>query len=125
MLYRGLADLVLAIHFMFIVYAVSGGLLVLRWRWTAVLHIPVVLWGVLLEAFGWICPLTPLENELRAAAGLAGYSGSFIEHYLIPIVYPENLTRAIQWLLAALLLLVNGVVYGVDIYKYRRSKFLS
>lgn len=123
MLYRGLADLVVIVHFTFIVYAVLGGLVVLRWNWTAVLHIPVVLWGVLLETFGWICPLTPLENELRAAAGLAGYSSSFIDHYLLPIVYPENLTRAIQWLLGMLLLLVNCVVYGVVIYKFRRSKF--
>ena len=121
MLNRVLADLVLAIHFIFIVYAVLGGLMVFRWKWTAALHIPVVLWGVLVETFGWICPLTPLENELRAAAGLTGYSSSFIDHYLIPIVYPENLTRMIQWLLAALLLLANGVIYSLVLYKYKRS----
>ena len=123
MLYRVLADVVVIIHFIFIVYAVLGGLLVIRWGWTAMLHIPAFLWGVLIEAFGWICPLTPLENELRAAAGIAGYSSSFIDHYLIPIVYPENLTRSIQWLLAGLLMLVNGIVYGIVIHKYRKSNF--
>ncbi|MDJ0956712.1 MAG: DUF2784 domain-containing protein [Arenicellales bacterium] len=122
MLYRVLADVVVFAHFIFIVYAVLGGMLVMKWRWTAYLHIPVFLWGVLIEAFGWICPLTPLENDLRTAAGLAGYSSSFIDHYLIPIVYPENLTRPIQWLLAGLLLLINGVVYGIVVHKYRRSK---
>ena len=122
MLYRVLADVVVVLHFIFIVYAVLGGLLVIKWEWTAVLHIPAFLWGVLIEAFGWICPLTPLENELRAAAGLAGYSSSFIDHYLMPIVYPGNLTRPIQWLLAGLLLLVNVVVYGIVIHKYGRSR---
>ena len=122
MLYRVLADVVVIVHVMFIVYAVLGGLLVIRWRWTAMLHIPAFLWGMLIEAFGWICPLTPLENELRAAAGMAGYASSFIDHYLIPIVYPENLTRLIQWLLGGFLLLVNGVVYGIVIHKYRKSK---
>ena len=124
MLYRVLADLVLGVHFIFIVYAILGGLLVLKWGWTAAVHIPVFLWGVLIEASGWICPLTPLENELRAAAGLAGYSSSFIDHYLIPVVYPENLTRAIQWVLAGVVLLVNGVIYGLVIYKRKRSASL-
>ena len=122
MLYRILADALVVAHFLFIVYAVAGGLLVIKWGWTVALHIPVFLWGVLVETFGWICPLTPLENDLRTAAGLAGYSGSFIDHYLIPIVYPENLTRPIQWLLAGLLLLVNVIIYGIVIHKYRRSK---
>ena len=122
MMYRVLADALVVAHFIFIVYAVAGGLLVIKWGWTAGLHIPVFLWGVLIETFGWICPLTPLENELRTAAGLAGYSGSFIDHYLIPIVYPENLTRPIQWLFAGLLLLVNVIIYSIVIHKYRRSK---
>ena len=122
MMYRVLADALVVAHFIFIVYAVAGGLLVIKWGWTAILHIPVFVWGVLIETFGWICPLTPLENELRTAAGLAGYSGSFIDHYLIPIVYPEYLTRPIQWLFAGLLLLVNVIIYSIVIHKYRRSK---
>ncbi len=119
MTYRVLADLVVVIHFVFIVYAIFGGLLVLKWKWTVFLHIPVVVWGILLETFGWICPLTPLENELRQAANVAGYQGGFIDNYLLPVVYPENLTRLIQWLLGAALLLCNIVVYALVMHRIK------
>lgn len=115
--YRILADLVLILHLAFILYAIFGGLLVLRWRWTIFLHIPVVTWGVLLEMFGWICPLTPLENEFREAAGIAGYSGGFVEQYLLPVMYPEDLTQMVQWLLGAGLLLVNVAIYSFVLIK--------
>ena len=121
MIYRVLADLVMVVHFIFIVYAIFGGLLVLKWKWTILLHIPVALWGVLVEMFGWICPLTPLENEFRQAAGLAGYSGGFIDHYLLPVVYPPNLTRPIQLMLGAALLLFNIAVYSLVIFRSKNS----
>jgi len=106
-----LADLVVLLHLAFILFVVFGGLLVLRRRRLMWLHLPVVVWGAAIEFVGWVCPLTPLENRLRAAAGEAGYSGGCIEHYLIPLIYPEGLTRELQWLLGALVLLVNALVY--------------
>lgn len=120
MFYRVLADLVLILHFAFIVYAIFGGLLVLKWKWTIFLHIPVVAWGVLVEVFAWICPLTPLENEFRMAAGIADYSGSFVDQYLIPIVYPDNLTREVQWLLGIALLLINLVIYSMVLSSFKK-----
>lgn len=106
-----LADLVVLLHLAFILFVMLGGLLVLRRRRLMWLHLPVVAWGAAIEFVGWVCPLTPLENRLRAAAGEAGYSGGFVEHYLIPLIYPEGLTRELQWLLGALVLLVNAAVY--------------
>lgn len=106
-----LADLVVLLHLAFILFVMLGGLLVLRRRRLMWLHLPVVVWGAAIEFVGWVCPLTPLENRLRAAAGEAGYSGGFVAHYLIPLIYPEGLTRELQWLLGALVLLVNALVY--------------
>lgn len=106
-----LADLVVLLHLAFILFVMLGGLLVLRRRRLMWLHLPVVVWGAAIEFVGWVCPLTPLENHLRAAAGEAGYSGGFVAHYLIPLIYPEGLTRELQWLLGALVLLVNALVY--------------
>lgn len=101
-------------------YAIFGGLLVLKWKWTIFLHIPVVAWGVLVEVFAWICPLTPLENEFRMAAGIADYSGSFVDQYLMPIVYPDNLTREVQWLLGIALLLINLVIYSMVLSSFKK-----
>jgi hypothetical protein len=84
------ADLVVLAHLGFILFVILGGLLVLRWPRMAWIHLPAVIWGALIEFAGWICPLTPLENWLREASGTAGYQGGFIEHYLVPIVYPAN-----------------------------------
>lgn len=120
MLYRILADLVVLVHFAFVLFVVLGGFLVLRWPKTAWVHLPAAVWGVLIEVFGWICPLTPWENELRRRAGQAAYDGGFVEHYLLPILYPADLTREVQWVLAGLVLVVNAVVYGVWIVRRRR-----
>jgi uncharacterized protein DUF2784 len=109
--YRLLADLVLGLHFLFVVFVVIGGLLVLRWRWVMWLHVPAAVWGALIEFGGWICPLTPLEKTLRARAGSAGYEGGFIEHYVIPLLYPGALTRTLQIALGVAVLLINGLVY--------------
>ena len=110
--YRLAADAVVLAHGAFILFAVLGGLLALRWRWLALLHLPAAAWAVFIEATGRICPLTPLEVSLRIAAGDAGYDGGFIEHYLIPIIYPAGLTRGVQLALAALVLAVNLAVYA-------------
>lgn len=107
-----LAALVILVHFLFIVFAVAGGLLALRWRWVPWLHLPALAWGATVEFTGWVCPLTPLENALRRAAGSASYSGGFVEHYLLPLIYPAGLTREWQWVLGALLLGINVAVYA-------------
>ena len=111
MIYRLLADLVVVAHFSFIVFGLLGWLLVLWRRLFIFIHIPAALWVVLIEVAGWICPLTPLENRFRGLAGQAGYEGGFVAHYLIPIIYPEELTRDDQFLLAVIALVVNVVVY--------------
>ena len=106
---------------MFVLFVVLGGLLVLRWPWAAVLHVPAAVWGVLIELTGWVCPLTPLEQSLRLRAGEQGYSGSFIEHYVLPLLYPSALTRTIQVGLGAVVIAVNLGIYG---YLLRRRRSL-
>jgi len=120
-LYRLLANGVVILHALFIVFVVLGGLLAWRWRWIALTHIPCAVWGVLIEYRGWICPLTPLENHLRQKAGDAGYSGGFIEHYLVPAVYPAGLTPRHQMLLGTLVLAINLFAYGVLIRRLTRG----
>ena len=106
-----LTALVILTHVAFIVFVLFGGLLAFRWRWVPLVHVPAVVWGAAVEFFGWMCPLTPLENVLRRAGGDAGYSVSFIERYLIPLVYPAELTRELQFALGGAVVAVNAVVY--------------
>lgn len=109
--YRLAADLILVFHLVFIVFALFGGLLCLhraRWAW---LHLPAMTWGIWIEWSGGICPLTPLENRFRHLASEPGYHESFIEHYLVPLIYPEQLNPSIQWILGAVLLLINLIIY--------------
>jgi len=113
MIYGALADGVLLVHFGFILFVVLGGLLARRWPRVSVVHLPVAAYGALIEVFGWICPLTPLEKALRRAAGEAGYAGGFIEHYLLPVIYPGGLTREVQVVLAVLVVTVNAGIYGL------------
>ena len=122
MLYRWLADAVVVLHIGVVGFVVLGGFLVWRWRWLALVHIPFFIWGVLVEYAQWICPLTPLENALRHRAGDAGYSGSFVEHYLIPVLYPAGLTTGVHWVLGSLVLVVNALAYGALILRMRRSR---
>jgi len=119
LIYPALADLVLALHLTFVLFVLLGALLVLRWPWLAWLHLPAAIWGVLIEYTGWICPLTPLENSLRTRGGEAGYSGGFIQHYLQPVLYPAGLTRATQFGLGSIVLLLNLVAYGIVISRMR------
>jgi hypothetical protein len=105
------ADLVVAVHFAFILFVAFGGFLAFKWRRAAWAHIPCALWGVWIEWRGWICPLTPLEQHLRQAGGRAGYAGSFIEHYIVPLVYPAALTPRIQFVLGLAVLALNLGIY--------------
>jgi len=120
LIYRALADLVLVVHLAFVVFVVLGGFLVLRWRWVALLHVPAAIWGILIEYAGWICPLTPLENFFRQRGGEAGYSEGFIQHYILPLLYPGELTRSTQIVLGSLALLVNLIAYGLVIARSKR-----
>lgn len=112
MAYRIVADSVLVLHLAFILFALFGGLLGARWRWMPLLHLPAMAWASFVELSGRICPLTYVENDFRRLAGQSGYAESFIEHYLLRVVYPDGLTREIQWLLAGIVVAVNLVVYG-------------
>ncbi len=119
MIYRALADLALALHLAFILFVVFGGLLALRWRWIVWVHVPTALWGVLITTVGWICPLTPIENHFRRLGGQAGYSESFIERYLVSLIYPGRLTRTGFVVLGLLLLAAN---VGIYVWVYRRAR---
>lgn len=117
-----LADAVLVFHGLFIAWAALGALAVWRWPRLIWMHLPALAWAVWIEISGRICPLTPLENSLRHAAGQAGYSGGFIEHYLGRIIYPAGLTREAQWTVAAVLLVFNAVVYGLIVRRTRAKR---
>jgi hypothetical protein len=109
---RFAADIVVLVHLAFILFVAAGGLLVLRWPRLAWMHVPAIIWGALIEFAGWICPLTPLENRLRAATGEAAYAGGFIDRYVLPVVYPAGLTRGMQLGLGVAVIAVNLVIYG-------------
>jgi len=118
-----MADLLVVVHLAFILFVMLGGLLVLKWRWVMLIHLPSAVWGALLEFQGWVCPLTPLEQKFRVAAGEADYSGGFIQHYLLPVLYPDALTHDMQFVLGISVVVINLLVYGwIAIYLYRRSR---
>lgn len=119
MIYRILADIVVMIHFAFVLFAVFGGIAVFYRKFIAWIHIPAVIWAAVIEFAGWICPLTPLENLLRAKGGLSGYETGFIEQYLMPVLYPAGLTRGLQVALGGAVLVLNLIVYGL---LWRRSR---
>ena len=122
MLHRLGADLIVVVHIAFVLFAVLGGLLVLRWRRLAWVHVPAALWAAAIEFAGWICPLTPLENRLRARAGAGVYEGGFIEHYLLPLLYPDALTRRLQILLGLLVVGLNVAIYAGILLGARRRR---
>ena len=119
MLYRFAADAVLVLHAGFVVFVVLGGLLALRWPRAAWVHLPAAAWGAAIELFGWICPLTPLEQALRRRGGEAGYTGGFVEHYVFALLYPQGLTRGLQLALGLFVLAVNLAVY---LWVWRRAR---
>lgn len=112
-------DTIVVLHFVFVLFVLFGALLLLRWRWLVGLHIPALIWGILVELNGWVCPLTPLENRLRQHAGLDMYHGDFVMHYIMPVLYPENLTRTTQLLFGIVVIIVNIVIY---LYVFRCRK---
>jgi len=107
-----LAGFVILVHLAFVAFAASGALLALRWRWIPWVHVPAAAWAALIEFSGGTCPLTPLENDLRARAGLDAYSGDFIARFLFPVLYPTGLTREAQFVIGAVVLVVNVALYG-------------
>ena len=113
------ADIVVLLHLGFILFVALGGLFVLRWPRLAWAHLPAVVWGALVELTGWICPLTPVENRLRIAAGDLAYTGGFIERYIVPIVYPTGLTRGMQLALGTAVIVVNLAVYATLLNRRR------
>ena len=119
MIYRLAADLVVLLHFGFIVFVVAGGFLTLKWPRVAWLHLPVVAYGALIEFFSWVCILTPFENWLRARSGASGYDTSFTEHYLLPVIYPGILTYRLQVILGISVIGINLVAYAM---LYRKLK---
>jgi Protein of Unknown function (DUF2784) len=122
MFYSLMADAVVVFHLLFIVFVLSGALLVLRWRGWIWLHLPAVAWGMAVEFLHLYCPLTPLENALRLKAGSAGYEGDFLGHYLIPLIYPAGLTPQIQIALGAVVLVVNISAYLIALLRWRRQR---
>ena len=115
------ADFVVLLHLAFILFVVLGGLVVFRWPRFMWLHLPAAAWGAFIELSGRVCPLTPLENRLRIAAGETGYSGGFIEEYLIPVVYPDGLTRWGQISLGVGVVAINLVFYGLLVTRRPRA----
>jgi hypothetical protein len=121
MAYDLLADLVVLIHFLFVLFSLLGALLVMRWRKMMWLHLPAALWAAGVEFSGRICPLTPLENWLRIRGGGSSYAGGFVGHYLLPLLYPAGLTRDVQIILGAIVVGINIGIYGYVIF-LRKSR---
>jgi uncharacterized protein DUF2784 len=115
-----LADATVVLHLAFVVFALLGGLLALRWPRVAWVHVPAAAWGAWVEFAGWICPLTPLENWLRRHGGEAGYPSTFVEHYLMPLLYPASLSRELQWGLGGIVLLANAAAYTLVVRRRAR-----
>lgn len=120
MFLRLAADGVLLLHLAFILFALLGAAMALRWRWIPLIHLPAAVWGFFVECTGRACPLTSLENHLRIRAGQSGYTESFIEHYILDIIYPSGLTREIQFVLAGIVVVVNIAIYGW-LYRWRHN----
>ncbi len=115
------ADLLVVVHLAFIVFVVTGGFLALKWPRLVWAHIPCALWGVVIEITGWTCPLTPLENRLRRSTGGDGYDGGFIDHYVVPVVYPDELSHTMQVWLGVGVVVINAVAYGLVWRRRARS----
>lgn len=116
------ADAVVLVHLGFVVFVAAGGLLAIRWPAVGWLHVPAVLWGIYIELSGAVCPLTPLENELRLAGGGAAYTGGFIDRYIVPLIYPPGLSRGLQLALGAAVLALNGLLYGALAWRWRKGR---
>lgn len=120
-IYLWLANVIIVIHFLFIIFVLLGGFLVLKWPKIIWLHLPAISWGFLVELNGWLCPLTPWENRFRELAGKLSYEGDFIGQYLIPLIYPVNLTRELQYVFAVIVIAINALIYYY-IWRVARKK---
>jgi len=121
MLYRLLADILVLLHLAFVAFVVAGGLLLVRWPRLGLIHLPVAVWGALVELGGWVCPVTPLEVSLRHAAGETGYAGGFLDHYVRLVLYPPGLTRGVQVALGVAAAALNVAVY-LWVWRRRRAR---
>jgi hypothetical protein len=124
-LYKFLADALVVFHMCFVGFVLFGAAIVLRWRKAIWLHLPAVAWGLFIELSHHICPLTPLENSLRAWGGAATYQGGFVNHYIMPVLYPHGLTHRMQFALAVVILVLNGAAYGWLIARRRSRRRLG
>lgn len=122
MTYKLLADFVFLTHLAFVMFVVLGAIALWKVPRLAWLHLPAVAWGASIEFMGWTCPLTPLEQSLRHLAGESGYQGGFVEHYLVPLLYPQELTREVQILLGTLVLVINVIAYAFVIRRLQKAK---
>lgn len=121
-IYLWLANVIIVIHFFFILFVLFGGFLVLKWPGFIWLHLPAIIWGFLVELNGWLCPLTPWENHFRELAGKLVYEGDFVGQYLIPVIYPAELTREMQYLFAGVVVLINTLVYFFIWRKHKKLR---
>ncbi len=121
MLFRLLADAAAFAHFAFVIFVALGGLLVLRWRKLAWIHLPAAIWGAVIELTDWECPLTSYENMFRIKAGLQGYSEGFIAHHIYQLIYPAGLTRSVQLAIALFVFVVNTAIYA-KVFPIRRRR---
>ena len=122
MIYHVTANLLVMIHLVFIVFVIAGAFIVLKWPWVILLHIPAVIWGAIVELKGWICVLTPWENNLRHLAGHEGYSGGFIEHYIVSLIYPAELTHDAQIVMGLIVITINLCIYSFIAYRLMCEK---
>jgi hypothetical protein len=122
MYWKLLADSVVLVHLAFVAFVIGGGFVAWRYPLVTLAHVPALLWGIWIEWSGRVCPLTPLENHLRERAGESGYPGGFIEHYVIPVLYPPGLTHEVQWVLGALLVAINVAAYAGILVRRRKRR---
>jgi hypothetical protein len=115
------ANAIVLIHVGFILFVLFGAWLVLRWKWVAWLHVPAFAWGAAIEFLGAVCPLTPLEQRLREFAGERGYTGGFVDHYIVPVMYPAGLTPAVQLWLGVFVVALNVAIYAFVLARRQRT----
>ena len=121
MFYSVAADFLVIMHLLFIIFVVAGGFTIVRWRWMVLLHVPAAIWGAFVEIKGLLCPLTPWENSLRQLAGEKGYPESFIEHYIIPLIYPAELSQHMLIIMGVMVIAINLCVYTFILYRITRK----
>ncbi len=120
--YKLFADLTALVHLLFVIFVIIGGLFVFKWKRIAWIHLPAAVWGALIEFAGWYCPLTNLEIFFLEKAEIAGYKHGFVEHYILPVIYPAALTRELQIILGLFVVSVNIIIYMLVIYQRGRKK---